>query len=103
MRLGVRVVRRFRSPGDPTQTVEAAHGVELGISPSAGMSLLFPDGAEVTIARVRFRVPASPIGHGVQPVEVELIGCHEPSTRIEAALAAGWTRLEPAAVTAAPS
>ena len=83
------VTRRFKGPAPNTEST-LTRAVELGISPSPGMVLAFPDGAEVVISQVRYRVLAT-TGYGVQPAEVELLGCRESFTRWDAAVAAGWT------------
>jgi hypothetical protein len=93
-RHAVLVVRRFRGNGEGT--TELVRAVELGISPVSGMLLTFADGSpDCTVSQVCHRVGTRP-DQGVHPIEVELRCARESVDGLEAALAAGWQRVEAA-------
>jgi hypothetical protein len=97
MRIGVLVTRQFAARvNGRTVVTQARRTAELAIPPCPGMILAFADGTpDCVVSKVRHRVLTA--GQlGILPVEVEVIGCREPSEGLEAALSAGWVAAEPA-------
>jgi hypothetical protein len=90
------VVRRFNVKANgAAHVVEAARLLDLPMLPPHGYVLCFEDGSgEAGISGMRLRAWPSPRSTGVYPVAVEIRTGAEPGDRLDAALTAGWTKIE---------